>query len=68
MIGREVPFCVVGTSPEYRFCGFSSHVWAQACEIVGTVLINDFEGAEPAPGLMRILLDYRSTLSMTRSV
>jgi len=54
MIGREVPVLVEGTSPDTDLL-WQARMSTQAPEIDGTVLINDFEGAEPAPGQMRLL-------------
>ena len=54
MIGREVPVLVEGTSPDTDLL-WQGRMSTQAPEIDGVVLINDFEGAEPAPGQMRLL-------------
>src|ERR1700735_3915641 len=54
MIGREVPVLVEGPSPDTDLL-WQARMSTQAPEIDGTVLINDFEGAEPAPGQMRLL-------------
>jgi ribosomal protein S12 methylthiotransferase len=54
MIGREVPVLVEGPSPDTDLL-WQARMSTQAPEIDGTVLINDFEGAEPAPGQMRQL-------------
>ena len=54
MIGREVSVLVEGTSPDTDLL-WQARMSTQAPEIDGTVLINDFEGAEPAPGQMRLL-------------
>jgi ribosomal protein S12 methylthiotransferase len=54
MIGREVPVLVEGLSPDTDLL-WQARMSTQAPEIDGTVLINDFEGAEPIPGQMRLL-------------
>jgi ribosomal protein S12 methylthiotransferase len=54
MVGQEVPVLVEGTSPDTDLL-WQARMSTQAPEIDGTVLINDFEGAEPAPGQMRLL-------------
>jgi ribosomal protein S12 methylthiotransferase len=54
MIGREVAVLVEGRSPDTDLL-WQARMSTQAPEIDGTVLINDFEGAEPAPGQMRLL-------------
>ncbi|HTA42254.1 MAG TPA: 30S ribosomal protein S12 methylthiotransferase RimO [Bryobacteraceae bacterium] len=54
MLGREVPVLVEGHSPDTDLL-WQARMPTQAPEIDGTVLINDFEGAEPAPGQMRLL-------------
>jgi len=54
MIGREVPVLVEGPSPDTDLL-WQARMSTQAPEIDGVVLINDFEGAEPAPGQMRLL-------------
>jgi ribosomal protein S12 methylthiotransferase len=54
MVGSEVPVLVEGTSPDTDLL-WVARMATQAPEIDGTVLINDFEGAEPAPGQMRSL-------------
>jgi ribosomal protein S12 methylthiotransferase len=54
MIGREVPVLVEGPSADTDLL-WQARMSTQAPEIDGTVLINDFEGAEPAPGQMRLL-------------
>jgi ribosomal protein S12 methylthiotransferase len=54
MIGRDVPVLVEGPSPDTDLL-WQARMSTQAPEIDGTVLINDFEGAEPAPGQMRLL-------------
>jgi ribosomal protein S12 methylthiotransferase len=54
MIGREVPVLVEGRSPDTDLL-WQARMSTQAPEIDGTVLINDFEGAEPASGQMRLL-------------
>jgi ribosomal protein S12 methylthiotransferase len=54
MIGREVPVLVEGPSADTDLL-WAARMSTQAPEIDGTVLINDFEGAEPAPGQMRLL-------------
>jgi len=54
MIGREVPVLVEGPSPDTDLL-WAARMSTQAPEIDGTVLINDFEGTEPAPGQMRML-------------
>jgi ribosomal protein S12 methylthiotransferase len=54
MIGRDIPVLVEGPSPDTDLL-WQARMPTQAPEIDGTVLINDFEGAEPAPGQMRLL-------------
>jgi len=54
MIGRDVPVLVEGPSPDTDLL-WTARMATQAPEIDGSVLINDFEGAEPAPGQMRLL-------------
>ena len=54
MIGKEVPVLVEGTSPDTDLL-WTGRMSTQAPEIDGNVLINDFEGADPAPGQMRQL-------------
>jgi ribosomal protein S12 methylthiotransferase len=54
MVGREVPVLVEGPSPDTDLL-WQARMSTQAPEIDGTVLVNDFEGAEPAPGQMRLL-------------
>src|SRR6202046_2203839 len=54
MIGQDVPVLVEGPSPDTDLL-WTARMSTQAPEIDGTVLINDFEGAEPAPGQMRLL-------------
>jgi ribosomal protein S12 methylthiotransferase len=54
MIGREVAVLVEGPSPDTDLL-WQARMTTQAPEIDGTVLINDFEGVEPAPGQMRLL-------------
>ena len=54
MIGREVAVLVEGTSADTDLL-WQARMSTQAPEIDGVVLINDFEGAAPAPGQMRLL-------------
>jgi ribosomal protein S12 methylthiotransferase len=54
MVGAEVPVLVEGPSADTDLL-WQARMSTQAPEIDGTVLINDFEGAEPAPGQMRLL-------------
>jgi ribosomal protein S12 methylthiotransferase len=54
MIGREVDVLVEGTSPDTDLL-WTARMSTQAPEIDGTVMINDFEGGEPASGQMRRL-------------
>ena len=54
MIGREVDVLVEGTSPDTDLL-WTARMSTQAPEIDGNVMINDFEGGEPAPGQMRRL-------------
>jgi ribosomal protein S12 methylthiotransferase len=54
MIGREVPVLVEGTSPDTDLL-WTARMSTQAPEIDGNVLINDYEGGDPAPGQMRLL-------------
>jgi ribosomal protein S12 methylthiotransferase len=52
--GREVPVLVEGPSQETELL-WAGRLSTQAPEIDGTVLINDFEGAEPRAGEIRTL-------------
>jgi ribosomal protein S12 methylthiotransferase len=54
MVGREVDVLVEGTSPDTDLL-WTARMSTQAPEIDGTVMVNDFEGSEPAPGQMRRL-------------
>jgi ribosomal protein S12 methylthiotransferase len=54
MIGREVPVLVEGRSPDTDLL-WTARMSTQAPEIDGSVLINDFEGTDPAAGQMRKL-------------
>jgi ribosomal protein S12 methylthiotransferase len=54
MIGREVPVLVEGPSPDTDLL-WQARMSTQAPEIDGVVLVNDFEGAPPAAGQMRLL-------------
>jgi ribosomal protein S12 methylthiotransferase len=54
MVGHEVPVLVEGRSPDTDLL-WQARMSTQAPEIDGTVLINDFEGSEPAAGQMRVL-------------
>jgi ribosomal protein S12 methylthiotransferase len=54
LIGRDVPVLVEGPSAETDLL-WQARMSTQAPEIDGVVLINDFEGAEPAAGQMRLL-------------
>jgi ribosomal protein S12 methylthiotransferase len=54
MVGQQVPVLVEGPSPDTDLL-WQARMSTQAPDIDGTVLINDFEGAEPAPGQMRLL-------------
>ncbi len=54
LVGEEVTVLVEGTSPDTDLL-WTGRMPTQAPEIDGTVLINDFEGAEPASGQMRRL-------------
>ena len=54
LIGREFPVLVEGPSPDTDLL-WQARLSTQAPEIDGVVLINDFEGAEPAAGQMRLL-------------
>ena len=54
MVGEEVQVIVEGLSPDTDLL-WSARMSTQAPEIDGTVLINDVEGADPAPGQMRML-------------
>ena len=54
MVGREVSVLVEGTSPDTDLL-WTGRMSTQAPEIDGNILINDFEGADPAPGQMRQL-------------
>jgi len=53
-VGSEVPVLVEGLSPDTDLL-WQARMPTQAPEIDGTVLINDFEGAEPAQGQMRMI-------------
>ncbi len=52
--GRELPVLVEGPSPDTDLL-WQARLSTQAPEIDGVVLINDVEGAAPAPGQMRVL-------------
>jgi len=52
MIGRELSVLVEGPSPDTDLL-WQARLSTQAPEIDGVVLINDFEGAAPAPGQLR---------------
>jgi ribosomal protein S12 methylthiotransferase len=54
LVGSEVPVLVEGLSQETDLL-WEGRRPAQAPEIDGTTLINDFEGAEPQPGEIRRL-------------
>ena len=54
LVGEEVPVLVSGLSQETDLL-WEARMPAQAPEIDGVTLINDFEGAEPAPGEIRRL-------------
>ena len=54
MIGAEVPVLVEGISKETDLL-WEGRMPAQAPEIDGLTLINDFEGADPRPGEIRML-------------
>jgi len=54
IVGREVPVLVEGLSPDTDLL-WQARMSTQAPEIDGHVLINDFEGAEPKPGQIRML-------------
>jgi len=54
MVGQELPVLVEGLSPDTDLL-WNARLSTQAPEIDGVVMINDFEGAEPAPGQMRLL-------------
>jgi ribosomal protein S12 methylthiotransferase len=54
LVGAEVPVLVEGLSPETDLL-WTARMPAQAPEIDGVVLINDFEAAEPRPGEIRRL-------------
>jgi ribosomal protein S12 methylthiotransferase len=54
LVGAEIPVLVEGLSPETDLL-WAARMATQAPEIDGTVLINDFEGAEPQSGEMRTL-------------
>ena len=54
MVGQELPVLVEGLSPDTDLL-WNARLSTQAPEIDGVVMINDFEGAEPAPGQMRVL-------------
>ena len=54
LVGREVPVLVEGPSRETDLL-WEARMATQAPEIDGVCLVNDFEGAEPAPGQMRVL-------------
>jgi ribosomal protein S12 methylthiotransferase len=51
-IGQRLPLLVQGRSPETDLL-FTGRLESQAPEIDGCVLINDFDGREPAPGEFR---------------
>lgn len=53
-IGTELPVLVEGPSPDTDLL-WQARLSTQAPEIDGVVLINDVEGAAPAPGQMRLL-------------
>jgi ribosomal protein S12 methylthiotransferase len=54
LVGMEAPVLVEGLSKETDLL-WEARLATQAPEIDGAVLINDFEGAEPRPGEMRLL-------------
>jgi ribosomal protein S12 methylthiotransferase len=54
MIGAEVPVLVEGISKDTDLL-WEARMQTQAPEIDGVVLVNDFEGAEPRAGEMRML-------------
>jgi ribosomal protein S12 methylthiotransferase len=54
MVGRDFPVLVEGPSPDTDLL-WQARLSTQAPEIDGVVLINDVEGAPPAPGQMRVL-------------
>ncbi len=54
LVGQEVDVLVEGPSPDTDLL-WTARMSTQAPEIDGHVLVNDFEGAEPAPGQMRRL-------------
>ncbi len=54
LVGQEVQVLVEGLSADTDLL-WSARMSTQAPEIDGTVLVNDFEGAEPAAGQMRTL-------------
>ena len=54
MVGEEVTVLVEGASPDTDLL-WTGRMSTQAPEIDGNVLINDFEGTDPAPGQMRRL-------------
>jgi ribosomal protein S12 methylthiotransferase len=54
MVGRELPVLIEGPSPDTDLL-WQARLSTQAPEIDGVVLINDVEGAAPAPGQMRVL-------------
>jgi ribosomal protein S12 methylthiotransferase len=54
LVGRELPALVEGLSPETDLL-WEARLSTQAPEIDGVCLINDFEGAPPAPGQIRRL-------------
>jgi ribosomal protein S12 methylthiotransferase len=54
LVGSDVPVLVEGLSPETDLL-WAARMSTQAPEIDGTVLINDFDGAEPRSGEMRTL-------------
>jgi ribosomal protein S12 methylthiotransferase len=54
MIGAEVPVLVEGISKETDLL-WEARMATQAPEIDGVTLVNDFTGAEPRPGEMRML-------------
>jgi len=54
LVGAEVPVLVEGPSPETDLL-WTARLATQAPEIDGSVLINDFETAEPRPGEIRRL-------------
>ncbi len=54
LVGRTVPVLVEGRSPETDLL-WQARMAAQAPEIDGVTLVNDFEGRPPEPGEMRPL-------------